>query len=182
MRMSQLRKLAEGQEPRSKPLSLYFKGLQTTRVLVDVDWRIVDLLWLVSSASTASRLLCRGDVGLGPEPRDRASRRAGGLARGADQGRCRGACWLRAASRGGQVTINRRARMSARTRHARNLSANIEPGSRGGHPNGPQRQAYLVRSCGRSHRAHHHRLRRRLVRWRARTGAPVIHMAGSGKP
>ncbi len=45
--------LAEGEEPKSKPLCLNFNSLQTTPLVVDVAWRILHLVRRSPSASRA---------------------------------------------------------------------------------------------------------------------------------
>jgi hypothetical protein len=43
--MSRLRRLAEGEELSSNLLRFVFKGLGTTRIAMDVDWRISAPRW-----------------------------------------------------------------------------------------------------------------------------------------
>ena len=45
--------LAEGEELSSNPLRRVFNDLQTTQIVVDVDWRILKLLWQCPPAATA---------------------------------------------------------------------------------------------------------------------------------
>jgi hypothetical protein len=52
-RMSRLGGLAEGEELSSNPLRAFFNGLRTTQMAVDVDWRIMNLLWRVLTAAMA---------------------------------------------------------------------------------------------------------------------------------
>ena len=86
--------LAERQEPGSKPLSLFFKGLQSTHLFVDVDQRVFGLLSSVFKLCSGRRARarperCSGFLLAGPHLRDPAcslasacrSRRSGGRPR-----------------------------------------------------------------------------------------------------